>query len=87
MTDGICNDCGKKVVAGMWPFDCGGHGDHIMYVRLAVLGKGRTREFAPPMPLNPIDGPQITRDWMNADGTTRPMAPDEYNKNFIGHDA
>jgi hypothetical protein len=86
MTNGVCDDCKHEIQMGEWPFDCAGRG-HILYIRLAILGRGRTKEYDPPMPLSPIKGPQITRDWLNPDGTTRPMASDEYNKNFVGVDA
>jgi hypothetical protein len=86
MTDGRCDDCGKIVQIGEWPFDCNnlGHG-HL--IRLAVLGKNRQREQGPPMPFNPMPGPVITRDWMDSGGNVRPMPKEEWNRNFIGEDA
>lgn len=86
MTDGLCDDCGKRVQIGEWPFDCDNHG-HALLIRLAILPSGRTKEYAPPTPINPMPGNHITRDWMNPDGSTRPMAPDEWNKNYVGEDA
>ncbi len=73
----ICRDCQHDIQIGEWPFDCANKG-HTLYVRLAVLGKGLTREYAPPMPINPMKGPTVDRMWLNPDGTTREMKRDEW---------
>lgn len=80
--DSTCGDCGEVTQIGMWPFACAGRG-HIMYQRLAVRGSGIQKDYAPPLPINPISEPVITRDWMNADGSLRPMKPDEWEKNHV----
>lgn len=86
MTNGVCDDCGKTIQVGEWPFGCEDRG-HTLYIKLAFIGKGRTKDYAPPTPLNPIKEPSITRDWMNLDGSTRPMEKGEWNKSFVGVDA
>lgn len=77
MTNGICDDCFREIQIGEWPYDCAGKG-HILYIRLAFQPQGRTVDYAPPMPINPVKEPKVDRQWMNPDGTTRPMKQDEW---------
>lgn len=80
--DGSCPDCGHTPQIGEWPYPCAGR-DHILYVRLAIFGSGRTPDYAPPMPFNPITEPVVTRDWINPDGTVRPQSPGETPKEHV----
>lgn len=78
VVDGVCSDCGHTIQVGEWPFACGGHGDHILYMRLSFMPSGRTVDYAPPTPISPIKEPQMTRTWLNPDGSTREMHPREW---------
>lgn len=49
--------------------------------------KGIAKEYDPPTAKSPMSGPSITRDWMEKDGTTRPMKQDEINRSYVGKDA
>ncbi len=77
--DGSCPDCGHKPIIGEWPFPCDGR-DHRILGGLAFFPKGVTREYASPLPINPFERPQVSRDWLNPDGTTRPMVDGEWEK-------
>ncbi len=89
MTKGVCDDCGHEIRIGEWPYDCGSTDpkSHILMMRLGFQPSGRTVDYAPPTPISPFKGPQLTRDWMEPDGTTRPMKDGEYSKSFVGRDA
>ena len=41
------------------------------------------QDFAPPMPFQPFTEPQVTRDWMEKDGTIRPMKKDEWTRGNV----
>jgi len=77
MTNGMCDDCGRVIGIGEWPYDCG-HKGHTLLSKLAFMPSGRTTDYAPPMPINPMDKPVVTRDWINPDGTVRAQKPDEW---------
>lgn len=89
MTNGVCDDCKHEIRIGEWPYDCGSDNpsSHILYIKLMFQPSGRTTEYAPPTSMSPMKGPQITRDWMNADGSTRPMKENEWNKEYVGKEA
>ena len=74
-----CPNCHREILPGMWPFPCFKytHGDHVVPMRMA-FGGTTTVEYAPPMPISPIKEPVMTRTWLNRDGTTREMKPDEW---------
>lgn len=82
---GVCGDCGHTIQFGQWPFACGTTDptSHIIYGRLAFRPSGSSPDYAPPMPINPISKPEVTRDWMSADGTLTPMAPGSWDKNNL----
>lgn len=82
VTAGVCDDCGILIPVGTWPFRCNGQG-HLVMQKLAYFGGGMTVDYAPPMPINPIKEPVITRDWCNPDGTMREMKKDEWVKREV----
>lgn len=40
-------------------------------------------DFAAPAPFQPFTEPVVTRDWLNPDGTTRPMKRDEWTRGNV----
>ena len=82
VVNGVCPDCIHEIQVGEWPFACAGKG-HILYMRLSFIPSGREKEYAPPMPISPIKEPQMTRTWLNPDGSTREMHPSEWCKTNV----
>lgn len=61
---------------------------HLQRVFSVCAFKMGVKEYEPPTPFNPMSKPSITRDWMNPDGTTRPMSQAEIDASpFVGYDA
>ena len=84
--DGKCLDCGRIIQIGMWPYRCNGElgsRKHLEMTRLAYGPRKYDGETAAPLPINPIDKPQVTRDWMETtpDGraTFTPMSSSQYD--------
>lgn len=53
---------------------------------VCVARVGGQKEFDPPMPHTPM-GETITRDWMEPDGTIKPLKPGEYSGQYVGREA
>lgn len=88
--NGVCLDCGRVIQIGMWPYRCNGDlgsTKHLEMTRLAYGPRRYDGETAPPLPINPINGPQITRDFMEIgpDGkaTFTPMKSDQYDNSNL----